>query len=247
MDAHTGIGAGPIDVIAGWLATNIGARLVAYSAAMSRAELLRIAHGEGAAPEADERLRNLFAVCSYMAVADGPGTAHDFLLGDAVWRRERPLTCVNSAIPGRVSVVVPAYNAAAFLERAVTSVWSQTYPHDAIELLVVDDGSQDGTRALAERLVRRSPVTMRLLTHGGGRNATQDRWRRGMHMSFVVGWLRTEENNYLSTPPDVARTLPRRAQELLGYAAHDAIAAGGGYLGAVDLLDPIELLAKGKL
>jgi ectoine hydroxylase-related dioxygenase (phytanoyl-CoA dioxygenase family) len=83
--------------------------------------------------------------------------------------------------------------------------------------------------------------------HAGGPNSTADRWRRGMHMSFVVGWLRTEDNNYLSTPPDVARTLPRRSQELLGYAAHDAIAAGGGYLGTVDLLDPIELLAQGKL
>lgn len=83
--------------------------------------------------------------------------------------------------------------------------------------------------------------------HAGGENTTADRWRRGMHMSFVVGWLRTEDNNYLSTPPDVARKLPRRAQELLGYSAHDAIASGGGYLGTVDLLDPIELLAQGKL
>ena len=83
--------------------------------------------------------------------------------------------------------------------------------------------------------------------HAGGTNATTGRWRRGMHVSFVVGWLRTEDNNYLSTPPDVARTLPRRSQELLGYSAHDAIAVGGGYLGAVDLLDPIELLAQGKL
>ena len=83
--------------------------------------------------------------------------------------------------------------------------------------------------------------------HAGGQNTTEDEWRRGMHMSFVVGWLRTEDNNYLSTPPDVARTLPRRSQELLGYAPHDAIAAGGGSLGTVDLLDPVELLAKGKL
>jgi ectoine hydroxylase-related dioxygenase (phytanoyl-CoA dioxygenase family) len=83
--------------------------------------------------------------------------------------------------------------------------------------------------------------------HAGGANVSQDEWRRGMHMSFVVGWLRTEDNNYLSTPLDVARTLPRRSQELLGYKAHDAIAAGGGYLGAVDLLDPIELIAQGKL
>jgi hypothetical protein len=33
----------------------------------------------------------------------------------------------------------------------------------------------------------------------------------------------------------------------LGYRAHDAIASGGGYRGAVDLLDPLELLAAGKL
>lgn len=80
MDAHTGIGAGPIDIIASWLATNIGARLASYAAGISRAELMRIAHGEGADEVADQRLRNLFAVCSYMAVADGAGTAHDFLL-----------------------------------------------------------------------------------------------------------------------------------------------------------------------
>jgi ectoine hydroxylase-related dioxygenase (phytanoyl-CoA dioxygenase family) len=83
--------------------------------------------------------------------------------------------------------------------------------------------------------------------HAGGENSTADEWRRAMHMSFVVGWLRTEDNNYLNTPPDVARSLPRRAQELLGYSAHDAIASGGGYLGTVDLHDPIELIAEGKL
>jgi ectoine hydroxylase-related dioxygenase (phytanoyl-CoA dioxygenase family) len=68
-----------------------------------------------------------------------------------------------------------------------------------------------------------------------------------MHVSYVVGWLRTEENQYLSVPADVVRTLPRRAQELLGWAAHDAIASGGGYLGTVDLRDPVDLLAEGRL
>jgi hypothetical protein len=48
-------------------------------------------------------------------------------------------------------------------------------------------------------------------------------------------------------PPEVARTLPRRAQEVLGYAVHDAIASQGGYLGMVALRDPVELLAEGKL
>ncbi|MHB8465269.1 MAG: phytanoyl-CoA dioxygenase family protein [Acidimicrobiales bacterium] len=84
-------------------------------------------------------------------------------------------------------------------------------------------------------------------THAGGANTTSDRWRRGMHLSYVVGWLRTEENHYLTTPPDVARTLPRQSQELLGYAVHDAIASAGGYLGTVELRDPVELLAEGAL
>jgi len=101
--------------------------------------------------------------------------------------------------------------------------------------------------ACAEMPAGSAVVYLGSTIHAGGRNATPDRWRRGMHMSFVVGWLRTEENNYLSVPPDVVRTLPRRAQELLGYAAHDAIRSGGGYLGTVDLLDPIDLLERGKL
>jgi ectoine hydroxylase-related dioxygenase (phytanoyl-CoA dioxygenase family) len=101
--------------------------------------------------------------------------------------------------------------------------------------------------ACAEMPAGSAVVYLGSTIHAGGRNSTPDGWRRGMHMSFVVGWLRTEENHYLSTPPHVARSLPRRSQELLGYVAHDAIASGGGYLGAVDLLDPIDLLANGKL
>jgi hypothetical protein len=37
------------------------------------------------------------------------------------------------------------------------------------------------------------------------------------------------------------------AQEILGYAVHDAIADAGGYVGMVGLRDPIELLASGEL
>ena len=101
--------------------------------------------------------------------------------------------------------------------------------------------------AYAEMPAGSAVVYLGSTIHAGGQNATENRWRRGMHMSFVVGWLRTEDNNYLSTPPEIARMLPRRTQELLGYSAHDAIASGGGYLGTVDLLDPIELMAQGKL
>ena len=48
-----------------------------------------------------------------------------------------------------VSVVVPAFNRAAFVERTLGSVLAQT--HRPIELLVVDNGSTDGTPALCRR------------------------------------------------------------------------------------------------
>jgi ectoine hydroxylase-related dioxygenase (phytanoyl-CoA dioxygenase family) len=82
--------------------------------------------------------------------------------------------------------------------------------------------------------------------HAGGANST-DGPRRGAHLSYCLGWLRTEENNVLSTPPEVAARLPRPAQELLGYALHDSIGRGGGYLGMVRMQDPVELLARGDL
>lgn len=83
--------------------------------------------------------------------------------------------------------------------------------------------------------------------HAGGANITKDERRRGMHVSFCLGWLRTEENNYLSLTLDRVRKLSPLAQTLLGYAAHDGIPMGLGYLGAVDLRDPVELFAEGKL
>jgi hypothetical protein len=46
---------------------------------------------------------------------------------------------------------------------------------------------------------------------------------------------------------DVVRTLPRGSQALLGYAAHDALKGGGGYLGAVRVQDPVEQLVAGEL
>lgn len=82
--------------------------------------------------------------------------------------------------------------------------------------------------------------------HGGGSNETNRR-RRGMHLSYCLGWLRTEDNNYLSTPIDLARTLSRERQTILGYAIHDGIEVNGGFLGAVDWRNPVDLMAEGLL
>jgi len=54
-----------------------------------------------------------------------------------------------------VSVITPVWNAAATLSEAVASVQAQTEP--AWEMILIDDGSTDGSRALAERLAAEEP------------------------------------------------------------------------------------------
>ncbi|MFP6817581.1 MAG: hypothetical protein VB949_18215, partial [Pseudomonadales bacterium] len=39
----------------------------------------------------------------------------------------------------------------------------------------------------------------------------------GMNLTYSLGWLRQEENQYLSCPPEIARELTPQMQDLLGY------------------------------
>ncbi len=74
------------------------------------------------------------------------------------------------------------------------------------------------------------------LYHGGGANRS-DADRVGVNITYSIGWLRQEENQYLTVPADVARELPERLQRLLGYSR------GAYALGYVDdLRDPLDVL-----
>lgn len=59
---------------------------------------------------------------------------------------------MNFDIRPEVSVILPAYNRADHLERAIESVVAQTFSE--WELIVIDDGSTDGTMALMDRYVQ---------------------------------------------------------------------------------------------
>ena len=54
------------------------------------------------------------------------------------------------------SVVIPAYNAESTLDKTLASIARQTMP--VAEVILVNDGSTDGTRAIAERWGKRLPI-----------------------------------------------------------------------------------------
>ena len=52
--------------------------------------------------------------------------------------------------------------------------------------------------------------------HGAGANQGQSA-RVGLNIDYTLGWLRQEDNQYLSCPPEIAKDLAPKLQELLGY------------------------------
>jgi hypothetical protein len=74
--------------------------------------------------------------------------------------------------------------------------------------------------------------------HGGGTNNSEGT-RTGLALQYVVGWLRQEENQYLTNPPEIARTFSQPLQKLIGYDY------GGPYLGMVGGDSPNRVLVDG--
>lgn len=77
---------------------------------------------------------------------------------------------------GRVSVIIPAFNAETTLGRCLTALGEQTRPPD--EIIVVDDGSTDGTSELARRhgvlLVRQANAGAAAARNAGAQAACGD-------------------------------------------------------------------------
>lgn len=82
--------------------------------------------------------------------------------------------------------------------------------------------------------------------HGGGANRTSDAWRRAMHLSFVVGWLRPEEATALDYTAEGVRDLSPRVQRLLGHRSYDPSPTFGGGLWLKDVNRLEDLLDLGS-
>jgi glycosyltransferase involved in cell wall biosynthesis/peptidoglycan/xylan/chitin deacetylase (PgdA/CDA1 family)/predicted TPR repeat methyltransferase len=123
---------------------------------------------------------------------------------------------VRSAVPFAVSVIIPVYNAVTTLEATLNSLVLQTYA--LWEAIVIDDGSTDGTRTIAESWAKRDKRIRVLHQAKSGVSAARNRGLQEARYSFVF---------FLDGDDRIAPThLERMLGELSSDSTLDAVHCG---------------------
>lgn len=110
-----------------------------------------------------------------------------------------------------VSVVIPTYNRAHYLPECLRSVQQQTYQN--LEVLVVDDGSTDGTRELMAGICREDGRIKYITQPNGGVSAARNTGLRAAQGDFIAlldsddAWLpwkiQAQLTAFAALPPEV--------------------------------------------
>jgi glycosyltransferase involved in cell wall biosynthesis len=125
----------------------------------------------------------------------------------------------------RISAVIPCYNAAAYLGEALSSIESQTRPVQ--EVLVVDDGSSDGSAEVAERC---GATVIRLGSNRGHGFARNVGWRAAG--GDAVAWLDADDSwrpNHVEVVAGLLERYPEAASasgSLQRFGLDDQVVSG---------------------
>ncbi len=129
----------------------------------------------------------LFSLKTYQKPLMAVGAAYSlaFLIFQAVrtyfWWRYRPFVLPPGPLP-KVTVIIPAYNEGAMVEKAIYSVAASDYPADRLEIICIDDGSKDDTWEYMQRAQARCPELIRLIRFPKNRGK-----REALYAGFTQG------------------------------------------------------------
>ncbi|MGH8199849.1 MAG: glycosyltransferase family 2 protein [Steroidobacteraceae bacterium] len=80
-----------------------------------------------------------------------------------LWIAYRPAAAATRESAPSLTVIIPAYNEGAMVLQSIESVAKADYPHDRLEILVVDDGSKDDTWSYISQAAARYPTLVTAL------------------------------------------------------------------------------------
>jgi hyaluronan synthase len=109
-------------------------------------------------------------------------------LQSVLWQRYRNFKRPAGSTLPRVTVVIPAFNEGAMVERSIRGVGRSDYPRELLDIIVVDDGSRDDTFFHMQHLRREFPDLVKLVRFAGnrGKRAALDAGFRAATGEIVV-------------------------------------------------------------
>ena len=110
-----------------------------------------------------------------------------------LWFGYRPFDPVAPGDAPTMTVVIPAFNEGAMVAQAIDSVVAAHYPHDRLEIVVVDDGSTDDTWLHIEHAVAR---------HRGRVQAVRLERNRGKREALAAGFRRASGDVLVTVDSD---------------------------------------------
>ena len=124
---------------------------------------------------------------SYVAFIPALGAIYTLLLllfqlvRTVLWGLYKPYALPSGELP-KVTVIIPAYNEGAMVEKAIYAVTGANYPNDKLEIICIDDGSKDDTWTYISRAQRRFPQLIQAIqfTKNRGKKA-------GLYAGFTRG------------------------------------------------------------
>lgn len=134
------------------------------------------------------------------------------------WRERPPPLPADGSEPPLVSVLLPAYNEAAVIEASLRSLVALRYPR--LEIIVIDDGSQDDTAERARQVAAESRLPVRVISQAN----------TGKAGALNTGFIHASGAYVLVVDAD-SRVEPDSLQYGLRHFADPRVGAVGGFVG----------------
>jgi hyaluronan synthase len=132
------------------------------------------------------------------------------LVRTVLWLRYKPYALPPGPLP-KVTVIIPAYNEGAMVEKSIYAAVASDYPADQLEIICIDDGSKDDTWTYIDRARRRYPKLIKAIRFPKNRGK-----KEGLYAGFTRG-----KGDFFVTIDSDSVIAPDTIKQIIAPMLHD--------------------------